>query len=85
MQFSGSWELRSGMTGLAMGVTLRDIEKVSINVGGDDWEDDDWDEDVTGMTQRIRTMQKIYRRQLLQKARARQKAFIITIRRKNWN
>ena len=33
------------MTGLAMGVTLRDIEKVSINVGGDDWEDDDWDED----------------------------------------
>lgn len=33
------------MTGLAMGVSLRDIEKVSINIGGDDWEEDDWDED----------------------------------------
>ena len=29
------------MTGLTMGVTLRDIEKVSINVGGDFQEDED--------------------------------------------
>ncbi len=32
------------MTGLTMGVTLRDIEKVSINVGGDFQEDEDWDD-----------------------------------------
>ena len=32
------------MTGLTMGVTLRDIEKVSINVGGDSQEDEDWDD-----------------------------------------
>ena len=32
------------MSGLTRGVTLRDIEKVSINVGGDFQEDEDWDD-----------------------------------------